>query len=159
MSCTGFFAPGLDLALIRGLGLPATVECAQVGYMGCHGAMNGLRVARAFGAADPEARVLLCATELCSLHYNYGWDPQKIVANAIFSDGAAAVVGTGGQEPWHVTATGSCLLPESADAMTWTIGDHGFEMTLSRRVPELIARHLRPWLESWLAQHDVALAP
>ena len=46
---------------------------------------------------------------------------------------AAAVVGTAaGKTPWHVTATGSCLLPDSADAMTWTIGDHGFEMTLSQ---------------------------
>jgi predicted naringenin-chalcone synthase len=34
--------------------------------------------------------------------------------------------------------------------LTWTIGDHGFEMTLSKQVPGLIARHLRPWLEEWL---------
>ena len=36
--------------------------------------------------------------------------------------------------------------------MTWKIGDHGFEMTLSSRVPELICGHLRPWLEGWLAK-------
>ncbi len=51
---------------------------------------------------------------------------------------------------WRVTANGSCLIPDSRDAMSWTIGDHGFEMTLSRRVPGLIREHLRPWLESWL---------
>jgi len=68
VSCTGFFAPGLDLVLMRGLGLAGTVERAQIGYMGCHGALNGLRVARAFTGADPGACVLLCATELCSLH-------------------------------------------------------------------------------------------
>ena len=32
-----------------------------------------------------------------------------------------------------------CLIPDSDDAMTWRIGDHGFVMTLSPRVPELIA--------------------
>jgi predicted naringenin-chalcone synthase len=31
-------------------------------------------------------------------------------------------------------------------------------MTLSKRVPGLIATHLRPWLEEWLGQNGVALA-
>jgi predicted naringenin-chalcone synthase len=162
VSCTGFIAPGLDLALIRALGLRPTVERTHVGYMGCHGALNGLRVARAFTGADPAARVLLCCVELCSLHYHYGWNPSKMVANALFADGAAAVVGAPDQEApadaWRVAATGSCLVPDSADAMTWTIGEHGFEMTLSKQVPGLIARHLRPWLETWLAREGVALS-
>jgi alpha-pyrone synthase len=159
VSCTGFHAPGVDAELIRGLGLPASVQRTHVGYMGCHGALNGLRVARAFTAAEPGARVLLCATELCSLHYHYGWDPQRVVANALFADGSAAVVGaaTGGREGWRVTASGSCLFPDCADAMTWTVGDHGFEMTLSKKVPGLIAGNLRPWLAGWLAAEGVAL--
>ena len=90
VSCTGFLAPGLDVALIRGLGLAPTVQRTHVGYMGCHGAINGLRVARAFADSDPGARVLVCAVELCSLHYHYGWDPQRMIANAIFGDGGRA---------------------------------------------------------------------
>jgi predicted naringenin-chalcone synthase len=42
--------------------------------------------------------------------------------------------------------------------MGWTVGDHGFEMSLSRRVPGRIAAHLRPWLESWLADNGLSLA-
>jgi predicted naringenin-chalcone synthase len=155
VSCTGFTAPGVDRVLIGGLGLPATVQRTHLGYMGCHGAINGLRVAQAFADADSSACVLLCAVELCSLHYHYGWDPQRMVANALFADGAAAVVGTSSGDGLHVTATGSCMLPESADDMAWTIGDHGFEMTLSRRVPGLIARHLPGWLDSWLAANGL----
>jgi predicted naringenin-chalcone synthase len=162
VSCTGFLAPGLDLALIRTLGLRATVERTHVGYMGCHGALNGLRVARAFTGADSAARVLLCAVELCSLHYHYGWDPSRMIANAIFGDAAAAVVGAPADaappDVWKAAAAGSCLVPNSADAMTWTIGDHGFEMTLSKRVPGLIATHLRPWLEGWLADQGLMLS-
>src|SRR6266536_375240 len=60
VSCTGFAAPGVDLALIRGLGLPPTVQRTHVGFMGCHGAINGLRVVTAFGGADANAVVLLC---------------------------------------------------------------------------------------------------
>jgi predicted naringenin-chalcone synthase len=160
VSCTGFGAPGVDVALVKGLGLRPSVERTHLGFMGCHGALNGLRVAGAFTGADPDARVLTCAVELCSLHYHYGWDPQQMVANALFADGAAAVVGAaeGPAGAWQLVATGSCLLPDSADAMTWTVGDHGFAMTLSRRVPGLIAEHLRPWLEDWLGRHGLALA-
>lgn len=153
VTCTGFMAPGLDLALIEGLGLTPRVERTQIGFMGCHGAINGLRVAHAFGRADPNARILLCATELCSLHYFYGWNPQKNIANALFADGAASVVAAGGsnRERWRVTGTASCRVPESARAMTWDIGDHGFEMTLSKRVPDLISQNLDEALGAWLA--------
>jgi predicted naringenin-chalcone synthase len=162
VSCTGFVAPGVDLALIEGLGLAPTVQRTHVGFMGCHGAINGLRVARAFTGADASARVLLCAVELCSLHYTYGFLPHQMIANALFADGAAALVGlhpaAAAGPAWRVAACGSCLIPGSADAMSWTVGDHGFEMTLSKSVPALIARHLRPWLEAWLGGQGLALA-
>jgi len=173
--CTGFQAPGFDLDLIQGLPLDLNVARTQVGFMGCHGALNGLRVAHAFGQADAGARVLLCALELCSLHQQLGWHPERVVANALFADGAAATVlaadgspaagagagamaaapGAGpgpGQAapPWRLLASGSTVLPDSADAMAWTIADHGFEMGLSPRVPALIAARLAPWLDGWL---------
>ena len=134
----------------------------HIGFMGCQGALNGLRLARAFLDANPSACVLLCALELCSLHHQYGWDADKIVANALFADGAAAVVAVGGEptNPPHyqLIASGSTVIDDSEDVMTWRIGDHGFEMTLSPRVPDLICQHLRPWLESWLAEHDLDIA-
>jgi predicted naringenin-chalcone synthase len=159
VSCTGFAAPGVDIGLIKRLGLSATTQRTHVGFMGCHGALNGLRVARAFAEADPAARVLLCAVELCSLHYHYGWNPKRMVANALFADGAAAVVGGHIEKPeaWHVAVSGSCLFADSEYAMTWHVGDHGFDMTLSTRVPNLIAANLRPWMERWLRQHDLRI--
>lgn len=160
VSCTGFAAPGVDAALIDALALTRSVERTHVGFMGCHGAINGLRVARAFAHGDPEARVLVCAVELCSLHFHYAPDPEKVVANAIFADGAAAAViagGGGGPPSRQLSDVGSFLVPGSAEAMTWRIGDHGFEMTLSARVPSLISSHLRNWLVAWLATKGLAL--
>jgi predicted naringenin-chalcone synthase len=128
--------------------------------MGCHGAINGLRAALAIGQADTKARVLLCAVELCSLHYRFAWEPERLVANALFADGAAAVVAGGddcGTDAWRLKATGSCLIPDSQPAMSWRIGDHGFEMTLDACVPELIEGHLRPWLSQWLVEHGLSL--
>jgi predicted naringenin-chalcone synthase len=162
VSCTGFQAPGVDLELICQLGLDAGVQRTHVGFMGCHGALNGLRVAQAFVEADAEAVVLLCCVELCSLHLYYGWDPEKVVANALFADGAAALVATARPaqpEPGlHLLVTGSTVIPDTADLMHWQIGDQGFEMGLSPRVPEAVAGQLRPWLERWLQPRGHRLA-
>ncbi len=171
VTCTGFNAPGIDIALIDRLGLPRTTERIQVGFMGCHAAINGLRTARGLVAANPEAKVLLCCVELCSLHFQYGDDTDLIVSNALFADGAAAMVighGTGAGEDSDSTmcsttelgraeATGSCLIPDSRDAMTWRIGDHGYLMTLSAQVPGLIEQHLESFLTDWLAAQGESL--
>jgi predicted naringenin-chalcone synthase len=161
VSCTGFWSPGLDYELITGLGLPSDTQRTHIGFMGCNAALNALRVARAFTGADAEACVLLCAVELCGAHFHYGWDAEKAIANALFADGAAAAIGaSAGRAPagaWCVAADGCCLLPNSREDMGWTIGDYGFEMRLSRRVPALIARYLRPWMERWLGENGLAI--
>jgi predicted naringenin-chalcone synthase len=168
VSCTGFTAPGIDMALVAGLGLKPTVERTHVGFMGCHGAINGLKVARGCLGAEPDGRVLVCCVELCTLHFYMDWDPEKIVANALFADGAAAVVCETAADPgrdrtkaadnWRLAAVGTVRIPDSATAMSWRIGDFGFEMGLSRRIPELIGLHLRSWLQGWLDRQGLALA-
>jgi predicted naringenin-chalcone synthase len=161
VSCTGFFAPGLDTRVIGALGLPPSTRRTHVGFMGCHGALNGLRVAQSFIESDPDAVVLVCSVELCSLHFAYGWDPDMLVPNALFADGAAAVVGRAAAaaetREWRVEACETLLMPDSAEDMSWRIGDHGFRMTLSARVPDLIESHVGAWLESWLGEHGLSV--
>jgi predicted naringenin-chalcone synthase len=161
VSCTGFMAPGVDIRMIKMLHLAQETQRANIGFMGCHGALNGLRAACAFAENDPKARVLLCAVELCSLHFRYGWNEDGLVANSLFSDGAAACV-LGRALPRSkrlvVAGTGSVVLPDSEEAMSWRIGNHGFEMRLDSSVPALIRRHLRPWLERWLKARGLSIA-
>jgi len=155
VSCTGFSAPNFDLGLVRELGLPWTVARTHVGFMGCHAALNGLRVAGGYAASDPDACVLVCAVELCSLHYQYGWNSDLAVSNGIFADGAAALVGGAAPGPsgddWVLARSGASLLEDSAELMAWRIGNHGFEIALSARVPGVIETALTPWLDGWLA--------
>lgn len=168
VSCSGFHAPGIDIELIDTLRLSPAVARTHVGFMGCHGALNGLRVARAYVDADPAACVLLCAVELCSLHFHTGDDADKLVANALFADGAAACIGihaplarrekTGNDRAFGLVANGSALFPAGKKAMTWRIGDEGFEMGLSPEIPALIAAHVVPWLETWLERQGLAMA-
>jgi predicted naringenin-chalcone synthase len=153
-SCTGFDSPGVDVSLIEELGLSPSAERVQVGFMGCHAAVNALRAARAISLGDPSAVVLLTCVELCSIHYHYGDAPDRLVANAIFADGAAALVMGRGDGP-EAAATGSRLIPGSRAAMAWSVGDHGFEMTLGKEIPKLIETHLGGWLGDWLASHGL----
>ncbi len=153
VSCSGFSAPGVDMGLIEQLQLRREVSRTHVGFMGCHGAFNGLRVAKAYAESDPDARVLLCCIEICSLHQQYSDDAQQIVANALFSDGSAAVVGRSSDSvtgAWQLKSQRSLVLPETRDMMSWRIGDNGFVMTLDPQVPDIIGKHLRPWVTEWL---------
>jgi prepilin-type processing-associated H-X9-DG protein len=164
VSCSGFYAPGFDVGLIQKLGLSPDTSRTHIGFMGCHGSFNALRVAKAYVDADPNAVVLICSVELCSLHHHYGWATDKVIANALFADGSAAVVcrsAAAGKEPAHakyqMIRSGSHLLPATTGAMSWRIGDHGFEMTLSQKVPGLIEQNLRPWMASFLAKEGLTI--
>jgi predicted naringenin-chalcone synthase len=86
-----------------------------------------------------------------------------MLGNALFADGAGAVVIAAKTEAplgssmgqWRLAATGSCLFPGTAEFMKWNIEDHGFAMTISPRLPELIEQHLGSWLTAWLAEHQL----
>jgi predicted naringenin-chalcone synthase len=42
--------------------------------------------------------------------------------------------------------------------MAWAIGDHGFEMTLGARVPDILRSKVGAWVAAALAQHAFAIA-
>lgn len=152
-SCTGFSSPGVDIALLRSLGLPASTQRVNIGFMGCHAALNALRVARAISMAEPDACVLVCCVELCSLHMQASQQGGSPVADALFADGAAACVVANSSDTSapELRRSASILLPESLEHMGWTIGQLGFTMTLSPAVPGVLAAHVRPWVERILA--------
>lgn len=164
VSCSGFAAPGVDIRLFDLLGLQPTTRRTHVGFMGCHGAINGLRAAAAL-QHQSRRPVLLVAVELCSLHQQFSDHPQQLVANSLFADGSAAVVldtatadervSRDSGRQWRHVDSYSRVIPQTADLMSWTIGDNGFEMTLSPAVPHLIEEGLRSWIDSWLADRGL----
>jgi predicted naringenin-chalcone synthase len=161
-SCTGFSAPGFDVTLLRALGLSPRVERTHVGFMGCFAGFSTLRLARHICAAEPSALVLIVHVELCSLHVRLCSDPEVMVANCIFSDGAAAALVGGGRHEdlalrpqLALIGAGSFLLPEGDGDMTWSIGDFGFHMTLSPRVPHLLSKYLPTAFQTLLQENGV----
>lgn len=160
VSCTGFFAPGLDIELVKRIGLPADTRRTFIGFMGCYAAFNGLRVAHSFCRSHPGARVLLVCAELCTLHFQTDDSLESAVVNALFSDGAAAAVLASVPDDEAqgemVYADGRAQLDDdSMEDMTWDIGNTGFMMGLSSRVPKVIAEHLPDYLEALLTPHGL----
>ncbi|WP_341958185.1 type III polyketide synthase [Microbacterium sp. LWH13-1.2] len=142
-SCTGFHAPGPEYEIVRGLGLPDSVQRYHLGFMGCYASMPALRAASQFCAADPDAVVLVVSVELCTVHLRSTEDPDLIVANSLFADGAAAGIVTARDLPTptpgvRLDGFHTAIAAEGEQDMAWTIGDHGFEMILSTRVPQII---------------------
>lgn len=143
VSCTGMYAPGLDIDLVKSLSLPTTVQRTGINFMGCYAAFNAVKVADAFCLADNSAKVLIVCTELCSIHFQREPTEDNLIANALFSDGAAAVLveaKTDATLRLHPESFCSDLAFEGERDMAWSIGNLGFEMKLSTYVPDIIKK-------------------
>jgi alpha-pyrone synthase len=160
VSCTGFSAPGVDVHLIQQLGLRADIDRTMIGFMGCYAAFNGLKTAHAICQSNPQARVLVVCVELCTLHFQAEDTIESVVINAIFGDGCAAAVLSAQSDAEAVGKLAyvdgySLLTPDSQDLMNWTIGNTGFLMGLSSKVPAAIVEHLPGYLKTFLDRHDL----
>lgn len=147
VSCTGFYAPGPDIEIVRALGLAPTTQRSHLGFMGCYAAFPALRAAADFCRADPGAVVLVVAVELCTLHLHAADDTDTVLSSSLFADGGAAAVVTARPAPpgtplLQLDAFSSTLIVEGQDDMAWTIGNAGFDMVLSSRIPRLVEAHL-----------------
>lgn len=172
VSCTGYVTPGLDILLSRDVGMSADVQRLHIGHMGCYAALPGLGAVADFTAARGRPSVLLCL-ELTSLHVQPSTesarggkptpqDLQQMVAHALFSDAAAAVVlspGAGRPERpgFEVVDVVARTDVDTADHMTWDVTDLGFKMGLDPRVPDVLARHARPVVEGLLSRHGLTV--
>jgi predicted naringenin-chalcone synthase len=123
--------------------------------MGCYAALPGLGVAVDFARSRGRAAVLLCL-ELTSLHVQPPTaDAEQIVAHALFSDAAAAVVVRPRSQGYRLIDLVSVTDPTTADHMTWDVTDLGFRMGLSHRVPDVLDGHVAPLVEELLGRHGL----
>lgn len=155
VSCTGMYAPGLDIELVEQLGLPTTIQRTAINFMGCYGAFNGLKIADALCRADAHAKVLLVCVELCTIHFQKKSTEDHLLANSLFADGAAAVLIEAtprGGKPLKMKSFYCDLLPEGKNEMAWLVADFGFEMVLSSYIPKLVKKGIKALVERLLQQ-------
>jgi alpha-pyrone synthase len=148
VSCTGFYAPGLDWDIMTTYGLSAAIERTHIGFMGCNAALNGLKMARHIVRSDPDAKVLMVNMELCTLHLQETHRIESLLAFLIFGDGCAASWITADPVGIKLNRFNAAVLPNTQDLITWHIGDNGFDMVLSGQVPIHISQQLPGVLSS-----------
>lgn len=155
VSCTGMYAPGIDIEIVQKLNLSPSVKRTAINFMGCYGAFNGLKVANAFCQTEPSSNVLLVCVELCTIHFQNAFNIESIVSNAIFADGAATALIQGeiaSQKRLALESFYCDLVPQTSQDMAWTITNYGFDIILSAYVPEAIQSGIFMFAEKLLRQ-------
>jgi predicted naringenin-chalcone synthase len=142
-SCTGFIAPGLDQILAKRFKLRSDLQRTLVGFMGCSAAVPALRLAQQAVLADPSARVLVVNLELCTLHLQETSDLETALSFLLFGDGCSAALVSRDEVGIALHDFRAVLIPDSDELITWRVGDRGFDMHLSGKVPGRIIQALR----------------
>ncbi len=170
VSCTGYDSPSAvqRLAVERGWG--ERTRILSIGHMGCYAALPALATAADVvrsatyaateeGEADARAAILL--VELCTLHHHPATtDPEQIVQQCLFADGAARVDVTaalGDATQFAFLDHGEAIVPDTLDQMTWRPSGVAFQMTLSRDVPTHIRDNVAPTVSRFLAQSGLGV--
>jgi alpha-pyrone synthase len=156
VSCTGMYAPGLDIDLIYKLGLNKSIERLSINFMGCYAAFNAIKMADAI-CSSSKAKVLIVCTELCTLHFQKGKEPDNLLANSLFGDGSASLLVESETRAKQYLSTSefNCdLLPNGEQDMAWQIGAFGFEMKLSTYIPDIIETGIHQLLSTYKPSFD-----
>lgn len=151
VSCTGLYLPGLDIVLIRELGLPPNVRRIPLNFLGCAAGLTAVRMAGEIADHDPSAKVLIVSVELCTLHIQPSTDRDTLFAAAFFGDGAAScVVGvpsSGYRGAFVLGLRRSAVFPGCEEEMVWDVGNFGFHLYLSPNIPKLLRAFLPAEME------------
>lgn len=153
VTCTDQGSPGYDLFVSQKLRLSDGVQRTLLHGVGCAGGLSVLREAANLAAAASSrgrpARVLVFATELCSLFLRAELqvackDNENLhIAPALFSDASAALVVCNGlaikeeQMPvFELQEWGSALIPGTEDHMSYSVSPSGMIATITKEVPK-----------------------
>jgi alpha-pyrone synthase len=144
VSCTGMSAPGLEIKIVKSYGLNENISRFAINFMGCYAAFHALKIAHAICKSDSNATVLIVSVELCTIHFQKEITEDNLLANALFADGSAALLVTGKNSTNNYfkrlipDVFDTQIIEEGSGDMAWNISSHGFLMTLSSHIPDLI---------------------
>jgi len=162
ISCTGFFAPGLDYELIKEFKISPSVKRTNIGFMGCAASLVGINSVWEAMQQNGNENVLMVSVELCSLHLQTEVTRDNILANMIFADGAAAAYFSKTKviekRKLEIQFAESFLFEDSAKFMGWKIGNNGFEMMLSSELPKIILNSAAPRVKEILKHKGIEIS-
>ncbi|MDQ3232537.1 MAG: hypothetical protein M3Q07_12005 [Pseudobdellovibrionaceae bacterium] len=161
VSCTGYDAPYTAQKLLLEKDWQSQTRLLKLGHMGCYASVPALNLAAEL-ASHPNTKrpVSIFSVEFCSLHLApTAWEPDQIVANILFADGAARMDVSRDPSPQCLAVLdhAETLIPDSAECMTWTPGDSRFRMVLSKKVGLKIGEVLREHVSLFLDRHGLRI--
>ncbi|MGE5436188.1 MAG: type III polyketide synthase [Syntrophothermus sp.] len=158
ISCTGFYAPGVDNFLIDKFSLSKNIRREHIGFMGCSASIIGLTSAIEALRSPAINNVIIISQEISSIHLQYEPSRDNILSNMIFADGCAAVLLSKNENlkpKLDILSTKSILFKDSSEYMGWRIGNNGFQMILSSELPKIILGTAAPELINILKEWGV----
>lgn len=162
VTSTGFIAPGVDVAVVRGLGLSPSVSRLVVNFMGCAAAMNGLRAASDYVRSHPGRKALVVCIEMCSVNAVFAGDVNDVIISSLFGDGCGAVVVGAGQVQQQlapgrivIRETFSRLMDAADDGIVLGINHNGVTCELSENLPAYIFDGVDPVISGVLADLEL----
>jgi alpha-pyrone synthase len=160
VSCTGMYAPGLDIEIVQQLALKTNTKRMAINFMGCYGAFNAIKAANDICSAHQNATVLVVSVEICTIHFQKKMNIDNIIANSIFADGAAAIIvqqKPQQQQSLSLESFHCDLLPQTEPAMAWQIADSGFDIVLSSYVPNIIQSGITAFTQALFQEYDLTM--
>ncbi len=152
VTCTGLFAPGLDIQLIHALQLAPTIHRSSINFMGCNAAVLALKQADDICKGNGNANVLVVCTEICSIHFQKNYSDDYIISNQLFGDGCAVALVTADPVEFSPKALikmntfHSLFLHQGYNDMAWKLSETGFKMNLTTYVSDLINGNIKKML-------------
>ena len=160
-TCTGYLCPGLSSYIAEDLGLKTSIRFQDLMGMGCGAAIPNLEAAAGMLERSGEGPVLSVAVEICSATMFPSHEPELVVSNSIFGDGAAAAVldlvpdcQPDGLACIVDFATG--LFPQYREDLRYRTEGGRLRNHLSKRVPVLGARTASEVASRLLARHGLS---
>jgi predicted naringenin-chalcone synthase len=155
VTCTGVIVPGIEFYIMNALKMKTTTQRLSLQFMGCFGALSGLKAAKALCKENPKNRVLVVCTELCSLHLQLDDRIDNLIATNIFGDGSGAFVlgckPTARESPlFSVHRSRSEIIPNSIEEMKWILSSTGLLIGLSKDIPKLIGNSIEQFVHNML---------
>ncbi len=164
VSSTGVAAPTIDALLINDLKLDPHMKRTPVWGLGCVGGAVALSRALEYTKAYPKSAVMIVAVEICSLAFHSDdLSMSNLVALSLFSDGAAACMIAGEQNPLYqqgrvnLISSLSTTYHDSLDVMGWEVIDDGFKAIFSKDIPKIVRQNVKSNVWELLKRHQLRL--
>jgi len=155
-TCTGYLCPGLSSYLVEDLELPAFTSVLDLMGMGCGGAIPNLEAACRMIQSGAKKTVLCLSVEICSATFFLGPDPDLVVSNSIFADGAsAAILSDDMSGTLRFIAFESVTLPKYREQLRYTSQGGRLRNVLTRNVPVIGAKAVAQVVQRLLERHGL----